>query len=137
MRISAGVQSCALSISGGRAADAAAAAPADPVRLVSARAKWALVAPISVAVLGATGIFGVIAWQQYQERGSAPSAVDTTTSGGSGDRVVFRNTASGAGSGHVASVPLDRPDGERTMSDLVCNREIGTASWMESVSQYV
>lgn len=89
---------------------------------MSVRAKWALVALVSVVVLGATAIFGVVAWQQYQQRRSAPSAVETTTSGGSGDRVVFRNTAAGEGYGHVASVPLDRPDGERTMSDLVCDR---------------
>jgi hypothetical protein len=89
---------------------------------VSARLTWALVALVSVVALGATAIFGVVAWQQYQQRQAAPSSVETTTSGGSGDRVMFRNTASGAGYGHVASVPLSRPDGERTVTDLVCDR---------------
>jgi hypothetical protein len=82
-----------------------------------------LVALVSVVALVATTVVGVVAWQRYQVRVSAPSAADTVAGQGvSGDRVVFRNTASGAGYGHVASVPLDDPAGPRTVAELVCDR---------------
>jgi hypothetical protein len=92
------------------------------------RAKWMLVALISVVALTATAIVGVGAWQQYQARAAAPSAADTATGPGvDGERIVFRNTASGEGYGHVASVPLDDPSAARAVGEIVCDRVDATA----------
>lgn len=96
---------------------------------MSTRARWTLIAVVSALALGATGAVGAAAWRQYQDRESAASAVDTSGASeatGPG-RIVFRNTASGAGYGHVASVPLDAPRGARAVSDLVCDRVDATA----------
>ncbi|MEJ1921975.1 hypothetical protein KHB019_001230 [Microbacterium sp. KHB019] len=67
---------------------------------------------------------GISAWAQYQQRQNAPSAADTTTTDDapSGDRILFRNTASGQGYGHVASVPLAEPGGPRAVLDIACDR---------------
>ena len=71
------------------------------------RTKWIVIAVVSTIALGGTVGIGVSAWAQYQQRQNAPSAVDVaTTPDPSGDRIMFRNTASGAGYGHVSSVPL-------------------------------
>lgn len=89
---------------------------------MSVRVRWVLVIVISVIALGSTGVVGAVAWAQFQARQSAPSEVETTTATATGDRIVFRSTASGAGYGHVASVPRDDPAGARTVSDLACDR---------------
>ncbi|GAA1953928.1 hypothetical protein [Microbacterium deminutum] len=79
---------------------------------------------ISVVAIGATVVVAALAWQQYQARQSAPSGVETTSPAewASGDRIVFRNTASGAGYGHVASVQLSDPSGPRAVTDTACDR---------------
>jgi hypothetical protein len=100
---------------------------------MTGRIRWTLVALVSAVALGATAIVGVLAWQQYDARRSAPSAADTTSLAGapvSGERIVFRNTASGAGYGHVASVALDDPRGTRAVGDLTCDRVAATAGEM-------
>ncbi len=96
---------------------------------MSPRITWLLVIGISVVALGATTIVGVLAWQQYQARVSAPSAAETAAPGNwaDGDRIVFRSTASGQGYGHVASVPLDDPLGPRAVLDIPCDRIDATA----------
>lgn len=91
---------------------------------MSVRIKWLLVIGVSVVALGATAIVGWFAWQQFQSRQNAPSTADTAGSAGwaTGDRVVFRNTATGQGYGHVASVPLNDPAGSRAVTDTACDR---------------
>lgn len=88
------------------------------------RAKWLLVALVSVIVIGIAAGVGVFGWLQYQARGSGPSAIATSSSEGwaTGDRVVFRNTAAGDGYGHVASVALSDPRGPRALVDRACDR---------------
>lgn len=86
------------------------------------RVKWIVVSTVAAVALVATSLVGVFAWQQHQARAAAPSAVDTAGEGVAGDHVVFRNTASGAGYGHVARVALDEPGGARTVDDLTCDR---------------
>lgn len=96
---------------------------------MSTRIKWLLVIGISVVALGATAVVGILAWQQYQARASAPSAAETAAPAdwANGDRIVFRSTASGQGYGHVASVPLDDPRGPRAVIDVACDRVDATA----------
>lgn len=88
------------------------------------RAKWLLIAIISIVALGGVAAGGIVAWQQYEARQSAPSDVETAVPAdwARGDRIVFRNTASGQGYGHVASVPLADPAGARAVTPHVCDR---------------
>lgn len=96
---------------------------------MSTRGRWGLIAVLSLLALVATALVGAAAWQQYRERQSAASAVDTAPAAvvTAAGRVVFRNTASGAGYGHVASVPIDDPAATREVSDVVCDRVYATA----------
>lgn len=89
---------------------------------MSARLRWLLVIAVAVIALGGTTMVGVVAWAQFQDRQAAPSEVATTSEVLTGERIVFRNTAAGAGYGHVASVPLDDPAGARVIGDLACDR---------------
>lgn len=91
--------------------------------------KWLVIAVVSVLALGATAVVGVVAWQQYQARSTAPSEVQTAPAGSwaTGDRIVFRNTAPGQGYGLVASVPLTDPSGPRAITDVPCDRVDATA----------
>jgi hypothetical protein len=90
---------------------------------VNRRAAWAVIAGVSVIALCGTAVAGSVAWAQYDTRTNAPSEAVTTTADPDGtDRIVFRNTASGHGYGHVASVPLADPGGPRAVTDLVCDR---------------
>jgi len=95
-----------------------------------ARTAWTVIAVISVVALGATGAVGAAAWSDYQQRQDTPSAVTTTDAGGltGPDRIVFRNTASGEGYGHVASVPLDDPTAARAVSGIACDRVDATVA---------
>ncbi len=96
---------------------------------MSARAKWLVIAAISIVALGGAAIIGIFAWQQYQARQSAPSTVETAgpEDWADGERIVFRNTAAGEGYGHVASVPLDDPGGARAVAAQACDRVDATA----------
>lgn len=89
---------------------------------MSGRLRWALVVVIAVVALGSTATVGAVAWAQFQARSSAPSDVDTTQGVVEGDRIIFRNTAAGAGYGHVASVPLGEPTAARAIGPLACDR---------------
>ncbi|CAH0221238.1 hypothetical protein [Microbacterium sp. Bi121] len=92
------------------------------------RTKWIMIAVVSVIALGGTVGIGVSAWAEYQQRQNAPSAADTTTDElPAGDRILFRNTASGQGYGHVAAVPLTDTAGARTVLDIVCDRVAASA----------
>lgn len=86
------------------------------------RARWILIAVVSLLALGATAVVAVMAWAQFEARQAAPSAVVTSGVVPTGDRVVFRNTASGEGYGHVASVALDDVTDARAISDVACDR---------------
>lgn len=88
------------------------------------RRKWLIVVAVSFLTLGATAAVGVFAWQQYQARAGQPSVARTTAPAdwATDDRVVFRNTASGAGYGHVASVSLSDPSGPRAVTQVACDR---------------
>ncbi|WP_312678565.1 hypothetical protein [Microbacterium sp.] len=96
---------------------------------MSIRGRWSLIAVLSLLALGATALVGTAAWQQYRDRLSAASAVDTTPAAEvtAAGRIVFRNTASGEGYGHVASVPLDDPAATREVSAVACDRVYATA----------
>lgn len=91
--------------------------------------RWSLAA-ITVLLLGGAIVYGAVAFADYQARASAPSQVSAATATHSalpaGPRLVFRNTASGTGYGLVASVPLDDPSGERTISGPACDRVYAT-----------
>ena len=91
---------------------------------MSDRLKWLIVVVVSVVALGATAAAGMFAWQQYHARANLPSEADTTEPAdwAAGDRVVFRNTASGDGYGHVASVALADPSGARAVTTAACDR---------------
>ncbi len=93
------------------------------------RAQWLIVIVISVIALAATGVVAVMAWQQYQVRQNAPSAVETTdpSAWATGNRIVFRSTASGQGYGLVASVPLADPTGPRALTAVPCDRVDATS----------
>ena len=93
---------------------------------MTARLKWTLLIVISVVALGATALVGVFAWQAAQDRQQSPSVVETTGAPVAGDRIVFRNTATGAGYGHVASVPLGSPEAARSLMDVACDRVAAT-----------
>lgn len=89
---------------------------------MTARLKWTLLIVISVVALGATALVGFFAWQAAQARNASPSVVETTAAPVTGDRIVFRNTATGEGYGHVASVALDNPAAARSLHGVACDR---------------
>jgi hypothetical protein len=91
---------------------------------MSARSKIVALISATVLLLSGASAYGISAFIGYQQRMTAPSQVEarTATSHTDGPRIVFRNTAAGAGYGHVASVPLDDPRGSRTVSSQACDR---------------
>ncbi|WP_019180094.1 TolB family protein [Microbacterium yannicii] len=87
------------------------------------RAKWLIVAGVAVVALGTTALIGVSAWAQHQAVAAQPGAATRDSAEwASGARIVFRNTASGADYGHVASVPTSAPDGPRAVAGVACDR---------------
>jgi hypothetical protein len=98
---------------------------------MTSRARVWLLAGLTVVLLGGAIVYGVISFVDYQNRASAPSQVQTvdSTTKASGPRIVFRNTASGAGYGLVASVPLDDPSAARTVTAQACDRVYATNSY--------
>jgi hypothetical protein len=96
---------------------------------VTPRTKLLLASVLTVLLLGGATGYGVVSYLGYNARQSAQSQVRTASvqSGqAAGARVVFRNTAAGAGYGLVASVPLAKPAGPRTMTDVACDRVYST-----------
>ncbi|WP_231919334.1 TolB family protein [Microterricola viridarii] len=84
-----------------------------------------IVAAVGVLLFGGAGTYGVLAYQDYQQRSSAPSAVDATDAPlgiPDGQHIAFRNTASGQGYGLLAFVPVDAPSGPRNLTDIACDR---------------
>jgi WD40 repeat protein len=80
------------------------------------------------ALLAGAAAYGGVAWFAHQAQAAGPSSVRTVTATvpSGGDRVVFRNTASGTGYGEVASVPLAEPAGARALTGLACDRVYAT-----------
>ena len=85
---------------------------------------------VSAVLLGGAGGYGIVAWAASQERRTGTSTVQavSTDTVATGDRIVFRNTASGDGYGLVASVPLADPAGERTVTTMACDRVYATTA---------
>jgi len=88
---------------------------------VTDRVKWMIVAFVACTALAATVVVGTFAWQRHAASAAAPSAVDTGDVT-EADHIVFRNTASGSGYGHVARVALSDPSGPRAVDDIACDR---------------
>jgi hypothetical protein len=103
---------------------------------MSTRLKWLLIVITSVLALGATSAVGVSAWSEYQRQQNAPSTVGTAAPRAALDaaRIVFRNTATGEGYGHVAVVPLSDPSGARGILDPTCDRVAATADALSCLS---
>jgi hypothetical protein len=93
------------------------------------RRVW-LVIVIGILLLSGAAGYGIMAWAEHRARASAPSEVESliTEVRPAGERVVFRNTALGAGYGLVASVPLSDPSAARSITDLACDRVYATAT---------
>lgn len=92
------------------------------------RRVWLVIA-IGILLLSGAAGYGIMAWAEHRARASAPSEVESviTDVRPAGERVVFRNTALGAGYGLVASVPLSDPSAARSITDLACDRVYATA----------
>ncbi|MFF1879665.1 hypothetical protein [Leifsonia sp. NPDC058230] len=95
---------------------------------MTGRLRFWLITAITVALLGGAMGYGAYAFVDYRSRADAPSQVETDApaTAASGPRIVFRNTASGAGYGLVASVPLADPSGARSLTKLACDRVYAT-----------
>lgn len=89
---------------------------------LGAHTRWVLLAVIAVLVLGSAGVYTFYAYQRYQERTTGDSAAEVTGFLPTANRIVFRNTASGAGYGMAASVDLSDPGGPRELSEIPCDR---------------
>jgi len=96
--------------------------------LPTRRTRILLLSAISAAVL--IVVVGALAYPRPRDAAApAPSAasadpVETFT----GERIEFRNTASGADYGKVASVPLDDPSAQRSVSSQLCDRVYATST---------
>ncbi|MEO6531840.1 MAG: hypothetical protein ABIN10_11750, partial [Specibacter sp.] len=84
---------------------------------------------IVVVVLGAATGYAVWSWDQYQQRVDQAPGVVLAEGNEILDvpHVLFRNTATGAGYGHVAAVPLAKPKGERAVTSVPCDRVYSAA----------
>ncbi|TFC07178.1 hypothetical protein E3O42_00070 [Cryobacterium adonitolivorans] len=97
---------------------------------MTARRRFWLAAIIGILLLAGAAGYGIVAWAEHRARASAPSEVESVASDvrPAGARIVFRNTALGAGYGLVASVPLSDPSAARSVTDLACDRVYATAA---------
>jgi hypothetical protein len=96
---------------------------------MSRRGRLALLAGIVTVVLAGATLYGVLEWRRAQQPATVASAVDIATGPQlDGPRIIFRNTASGDGYGHVAAVPLGNPGGARAVGDMVCDRVDATST---------
>lgn len=83
----------------------------------------------ALVLLGGAAAYGATQYGAFRSARDAPSAVDTAEfePDENGERILFRNTAAGAGYGHVATVPLADPAGARAVSPVACERVDATA----------
>jgi len=79
---------------------------------------------VTAAVVAGSALYGFNAFQDYRERSAGPPqvAVDTVRPLPAEAHLLFRNTAAGAGYGHLATVPLADPAGPRRTEETVCDR---------------
>lgn len=96
---------------------------------MTARIRWFWLGAITLVVLGSAIAYTVWSIGQYQLRQgrAAEVAVAVETGLDTGPHVLFRNTAAGAGYGHIATVPLHRPDGPRWLGSVPCDRVYAAA----------
>ncbi len=93
------------------------------------RRKALVVGIVGAMIVIATAGYGVAAAAaRHGSEAAAGTSAVTSGSWAGGDRIVFRSTEPGDGYGHVASVPLDDPTAERSVSPKVCDRVDATAS---------
>ena len=88
------------------------------------RARLVAAAVLTVVLLGSTAAYAISAIIGHQARQAIPAdvqtaAFDTQVAAG---RIVFRNTSADAAYGFVASVSADAPSGERSVTDIACDR---------------
>ena len=102
--------------------------PDDDVSPPSA-AHWRVLAGVTAAVVAGSALFGINAFQDYRERSTAAPqvALETTHPLPGTGYLVFRNTAAGAGYGHIATVPVADPAGPRRVEDTACDRVYASA----------
>jgi hypothetical protein len=96
---------------------------------MTVRMRWVALALVVAVVLSGAAAYGVSA---YLGRG-APAAVShaaTRVQAPAGPRIVFRNTAAGAGYGLVAAVPLGDPAAARAITDRACDRVYATQQYL-------
>jgi hypothetical protein len=95
------------------------------------KARLAVFAAIVVLAAVGGGIYVLRAErEQTHAAGLAPQVPVTVgdwASVAAKPHIVFRNTATGTGYGQVALVPLDAPDGPRTLTPASCDRVYATA----------
>ncbi|MFJ2508623.1 TolB-like translocation protein [Arthrobacter citreus] len=86
--------------------------------------RWRILAVVTAAVVAGSALYGFDAFQDYRERSSGEPqvAVQTSSPTPEGTHLVFRNTAAGAGYGHIATVPVTNPAGPRRIEEAVCER---------------
>lgn len=88
----------------------------------SLRLRWTVLALVAVLALGGAAVYAIQAFQRYQDRNHGTSAASVTEQLPSEHRIVFRNTASGAGYGMVGAVSLEDPQGPRGLGTVPCDR---------------
>lgn len=86
--------------------------------------KRLVVGVATLILLGGATLYGAVQFAAFSAAQGAPSAAETVDFDASDEsaRIVFRNTAAGAGYGHVASVPLADRTGARAVSPVPCDR---------------
>lgn len=91
--------------------------------------RWRVLAAVTGAVVAGSALYGITAFRDYRERSALPPQVALESPGTpAAAHVVFRNTAPGAGYGHIATVPLADPAGPRRLEDTVCDRIYAAAA---------
>jgi hypothetical protein len=89
---------------------------------MSRRVRLVLALVLSGVLVAGALVYGIVAVASYRARADAPSAAKTADTATTGDRIVFRNTASGQGYGLVSTVPLSDPEGARSIGSEPCDR---------------
>ena len=91
------------------------------------RQRIILLSAISAVALIVVLVFGTHAYLRSQTAATTPSSISLTpVTSFTGDRVEFRNTASGADYGKLASVPIDDASGTRSVTAQLCDRVYST-----------
>lgn len=94
---------------------------------MTSRQRIILLSAISTIALIVAVVFGTLAYLRSQTALTMPSSVSVIpVSNFTGDRIEFRNTASGPDYGTVASVPIDDASGTRSVSSQHCDRVYST-----------